>query len=586
MIISNKKKVFTIVILLFFLAATLWASGNGESESSSKSEYRAPEVDTNINTATIQTGVTSTAPEPVIELSAVLRRTLKLDDRTLTADEKAKNCYFWALDAYEDGNVIGASAALLEAVDLLGGGNIRIQPLLVKGLFAAKHYPLAKEEYQSYIAMNPDRSLREFKEIADIGKKIDAALAAEDRLYRSARNRTDRERYLAQYPFGRYRGEIRKTLAAKDDAEFAKAVNQNTSKSFESYLSSYPQGAHVAEATGMVAKLRDDEVFAQAVRTGTTRGFDIYLANFPRGLHRTEANSVKEKLDSDAFALAQRTATPEAYKNYLDRFPAGRFVNQAESMIDELFYARYIVEGDRTLKSGNYNSAVANYNKALRYKPGDSYAKDQIERGLLAMEEDRMFISFSLKGLNVLEPSFPGYDNPVEHFVGGLEFQAGIGKRVAVGTGGMAVGGTAIFGAGWLFFDEVHYMSDHHVYGIKLESSTLAVSTLPMIGVSAFVETPWLTVNFEYRIMYGWMHYDPELPYFIDPKPVDSYIAYSPAVRIILPFGLTFGMEWRNNDYTVDDQFALNIAEYGFGFDNPTVIVGYTFVSSDETLNY
>ena len=132
------------------------------------------------------------------------------------------------------------------------------------------------------------------------------------------------ERYVAKAgregTYYRRSLELLLILEERDDAAFARATASGTAASFGAYLSSFPQGRHVAEAGQRESALRAEEVRRRLEEDAERRGVAAQRAAAARA-------------DDDAFAEAKTVNTPASYQAYLDR--GGRHAAKARVLLDE-----------------------------------------------------------------------------------------------------------------------------------------------------------------------------------------------------------------------------------------------------------
>lgn len=85
-----------------------------------------------------------------------------------TNDEQAREKYIRAKEAYNNGKYQNAVSYLVDAKLLLGKTNVKIQPLLAKCFAKLENWPIVKIAIKDYYALNPDKNLVEYAEIAEL----------------------------------------------------------------------------------------------------------------------------------------------------------------------------------------------------------------------------------------------------------------------------------------------------------------------------------------------------------------------------------------------------------------------------------
>ena len=96
-----------------------------------------------------------------------------------------------------------------------------------------------------------------------------------------------------------------------DDRAFARAKAADTAEAYETYLSEYPNGRHVAEARRLLEAIHDredDAAFARAKRADTEAAYAAYLSQYPDGRHAAEARRLRETARVREAAAAQEEA--------------------------------------------------------------------------------------------------------------------------------------------------------------------------------------------------------------------------------------------------------------------------------------
>jgi TonB family protein len=85
-----------------------------------------------------------------------------------TNDEQAREKYIKAKEAYNNGKYQNAVSYLVDAKLLLGKTNMKIQPLLAKCFAKLENWSIVKIAIKDYYALNPDKNLVEYAEIAEL----------------------------------------------------------------------------------------------------------------------------------------------------------------------------------------------------------------------------------------------------------------------------------------------------------------------------------------------------------------------------------------------------------------------------------
>lgn len=153
-------------------------------------------------------------------------------------------------------------------------------------------------------------------------------------------------------------------LSAADKEAWLLAQERDSEISYTDYLSAYPRGDFVAEASARRATLqRERGAWEEALRVDSENSYRNYLSAFAAGVYRSDAEdrlaALKEQRDAEAQAKAeallqeqlaeaerQREQTSidtaeeldsvEGYLDYLEVFPSGSFASQAQLRIRQI----------------------------------------------------------------------------------------------------------------------------------------------------------------------------------------------------------------------------------------------------------
>lgn len=218
-------------------------------------------------------------------------------------------------EKYHNEDYAGAAADLLKTRELLGETNVRIQPMLVTSLMKIENWPEASKQVQDYFALEPNEELVEYVVMVAAQNTIQEKLKAEQEAYETAISKNDDsyyKAYLRNWPYGRYRDEVRERQRnLYDDNAWESAWNIKTSAALWSYLDQYPSGRHAEEAAEYITYW-DVSAWKKAQEAHTISSYEYYLNNYPRGEYRTEAQSRLSALKD----IALRAYNKEKYHFY------------------------------------------------------------------------------------------------------------------------------------------------------------------------------------------------------------------------------------------------------------------------------
>ena len=164
-------------------------------------------------------------------------------------------------------------------------------------------------------------------------------------------------RFIADYPDSIYRNQADTQLDILDEKSWAELSAEDSVPAYEDYLEVFPDGLHQAEALQRIEAIQqaeakkererlererqDNLAWEAASRERTIASFDRYITDWPSGMHIEEATRIRRLLkdqsdDDKAFQAALKLNNKEAYQAYIDAFPKGVNVTSALQRIDDL----------------------------------------------------------------------------------------------------------------------------------------------------------------------------------------------------------------------------------------------------------
>jgi formylglycine-generating enzyme required for sulfatase activity/serine/threonine protein kinase len=164
-------------------------------------------------------------------------------------------------------------------------------------------------------------------------------------------------RFIADYPDSIYRGQADTQLDILDEKSWEALAAEDTVPAYEDYLDVFPDGLHQAEALQRIEAIqqaeakkererlereRQDKLAWEAANNErTVASFDRYISEWPTGMHIEEATRLRRLLkdqseDDKAFQTAIKLNNKEAFQAYIDAFPRGANVASALQRIDDL----------------------------------------------------------------------------------------------------------------------------------------------------------------------------------------------------------------------------------------------------------
>jgi len=111
---------------------------------------------------------------------------------------------------------------------------------------------------------------------------------------------------------------------ARDEIHWRWASHKDETASFESYVKTWPEGRHAAEAQARY----DEHSWADAESANTVQGFERYVQLHGEGKHVADA---KDNIESLHWQQATNANTIRSYQTYTSAHPQGKFAQQAET---------------------------------------------------------------------------------------------------------------------------------------------------------------------------------------------------------------------------------------------------------------
>ena len=142
-------------------------------------------------------------------------------------------------------------------------------------------------------------------------------------------------------------GECPLLLAEEEDnIAWRKATTLNTVESYETYLTSFPEGKNANNAIRAIKGINERieaDAYASALTKGTIAAIEDYLEAYPEGLYvadaLTEIQNIEDNREAELWQQVQVTNNIAAYEFYLSEYPDGNFSESAESQIRKFEFA-------------------------------------------------------------------------------------------------------------------------------------------------------------------------------------------------------------------------------------------------------
>ena len=132
----------------------------------------------------------------------------------------------------------------------------------------------------------------------------------------------------------------------EDNIAWRKATTLNTVESYETYLTSFPEGKNANNAIRAIKGINERieaDAYASALTKGTIAAIEDYLEAYPEGLYvadaLTEIQNIEDNREAELWQQVQVTNNIAAYEFYLSEYPDGNFSESAESQIRKFEFA-------------------------------------------------------------------------------------------------------------------------------------------------------------------------------------------------------------------------------------------------------
>lgn len=139
-----------------------------------------------------------------------------------------------------------------------------------------------------------------------------------------------------------------------------RALSINDLREYKTYLATFPQGKHAAEAHQKIQILGDQPYWEMILKENSIGAYKDYMAEFPNGqFHAIARDSIRNIEEREAmiqqdnldFETAARLETIEAFQTYLNQHPNGQFVGLAKANIRALKAEKKCTCAKRTFRA-------------------------------------------------------------------------------------------------------------------------------------------------------------------------------------------------------------------------------------------
>ena len=158
------------------------------------------------------------------------------------------------------------------------------------------------------------------------------------------------------------------------------ASYEDTAASYASYLESWPEGGHAAEARAV----HEERLWQEADALNVKRVYEDYLESYPDGEHAEEA---RDRIEDFVWRALDAAGDGGAYRYFVQQYPDGEHVQDALDRLEDIMWVD--VRSDNTLKA---------FNDYLERYPEGRYAEKARSRRDAILSDDGLFIAAKKEG--------------------------------------------------------------------------------------------------------------------------------------------------------------------------------------------
>ena len=193
------------------------------------------------------------------------------------------------------------------------------------------------------------------------------------------------EKYIEKYPRGKYLTKSRmiemeaKMNAKMEEYVFVEVKKYENILALKEYLKKYPNSKYVSEANDEIKRIQDKiqvNMFYNAKKNKSISELEKYLDEYPNGNYASEAKSevgiIKDNIEKNMFYNAKKNKSISELEKYLDEYPNGNYASEAKSEVG--------IIKDNIEKNMFYNAkknkSVSELKKYLDEYPNGKYASE------------------------------------------------------------------------------------------------------------------------------------------------------------------------------------------------------------------
>ncbi|HQJ09281.1 MAG TPA: hypothetical protein PLF54_09800, partial [Deltaproteobacteria bacterium] len=121
---------------------------------------------------------------------------------------------------------------------------------------------------------------------------------------------------------------------ASMDSAYMKATREDSIKSYERFLKSYPKSPYAEAAKSRLEALKEEKAFPEAEAANSIAAYTAFYERFPDGKLGEEARKRASASDREAFMRTCGIGTPKAFQGFMESYPSSKYHSLASGRID------------------------------------------------------------------------------------------------------------------------------------------------------------------------------------------------------------------------------------------------------------
>jgi hypothetical protein len=196
---------------------------------------------------------------------------------------------------------------------------------------------------------------------------------------------TEYEKFLSDYPNGKYSNEAKKELdKLYEEKAWENTKRTNTIYSYDNFIKLYPKSNHILDAKNKLIVLKDHLAWQEADIIGTINSYQVYISNFPNGLMKINALKMIKELEiiQPKWKITLEKNTPEVYRQFISDFKDSSYAVLAKNHLLELENIFW--------KQAEEKNNIKNFKKYLSNFPNGIHLVEA-EKAIIDLEVEEIF---------------------------------------------------------------------------------------------------------------------------------------------------------------------------------------------------